>query len=101
MAVVNQCDRIGLAQVLIGGEHTRSGRFDGPEERQDRRGIRKLRLEAEPVGQVRLARADIVVERDMNVICDAVVEAKSIRTNSRFLERKDRNSGGQIWLRNA
>jgi hypothetical protein len=101
MAVVNQCDHIGLAQVLIGGEHARSGRFDAPEERQDRRGIRKLGLEAEPVGQVGLALADIVVERNMNVISDTVVEAKSIRTNPGLLERKDRNSGGQIWLRNA
>ena len=69
--------------------------------------IRKHRLEPEPVGQIGLALGNIVVEGDMNVICDAVVEAKSIRTDARLLERKNRKSGGQkllteaFWLTNA
>ena len=96
--VVNQPHRIGLAQVLIGGEYTRAGWLDGSKIRQDRRVIRKHRLEPEPVGQISLALGDIVVEGDMNVICDAVVEAKSIRTDARLLERKNRKSGGQKLL---
>ena len=37
-AVVNQCHRIGLAQVLIGRKYTRAGWLDGSAERQDRVG---------------------------------------------------------------
>ena len=100
-AVVNQCHRIGLAQVLIGRKYTRAGWFDGSAERQDRVEA-EYRLEAEPVGQVSFALGDIiVVERDMNVIRDAVVEAKGIRTDARVLERKNRNRRAQELLTKA
>jgi hypothetical protein len=58
--VVNQCHRIGLAQVLIGREYTRAVWLDESAERQDRVGS-KYRLEAEPVGQVGFALGNIIV----------------------------------------
>ncbi len=98
IALVEQCHRIGLADVLIVREHAFTFGFDNSKEREDRRGIRKDRLEPEPIGEVGPTLGDIGVESDMDVVNDAVIEEIQVRAYARLLERIDRKSSGQIFF---